>query len=135
MKKAVMAAGAGILSPFLINMRAEAAGKVSLLPKRFVFLVRSNGLRSYGIDPIDVDKRKEAVGVVARGLTFSEELAGLKLHKDLRCLDPLKSKLNIIQGLNASMNVGAHTASYGALGAYRCAEGYAPTLPTLDALL
>ena len=37
------------LSPFMQHLRAEANG--AALPKRFVFVMRGNGLRPYGVVP------------------------------------------------------------------------------------
>ena len=57
LKRTTLAAGVGALSPMLLNLQAQASGKASLLPKRFVFLSRSNGLRPYGIDPVGIKDR------------------------------------------------------------------------------
>ena len=39
------------LAPFMQHMRAHAAGDASMLPKRFVFVMRGNGLRPFGVVP------------------------------------------------------------------------------------
>ena len=46
-----LAAGGLAFSPFFNQLKAEAAGDVAKLPKRFVFVTRSNGLRTFGIAP------------------------------------------------------------------------------------
>ncbi len=135
LKRVAFTAGAGALSPMLINLQAQASGEAELMPKRFVFLVRSNGLRPYGIDPVGIVDRMTAAGKRQHQSLYTDELSELELHEDLKALDPLKPRLNIIQGLSAAMNVGAHTGSYGALGAFRCSEAESPTGATIDAVL
>ena len=49
-------AGSLALAPFLQHMRAHAAGDPAALPKRFVFVVRGNGLRPYGVVPEGLER-------------------------------------------------------------------------------
>ncbi len=134
-KQLASTAGVGALSPMLLSLQAQASDRPRKKPQRVVFLVRSNGLRPYGIDPIGIAETIEKSGKKHHQSLYTGDLAAMKLHADLEALKPFTKKLNIIQGLSASMNVGAHSGSYGALGAYRCAESESPTGPTLDAIL
>ena len=135
LKRTAFLAGASALSPMLLNLQAQASASAALMPKRFVFLVRSNGLRPYGIDPVGIADRMETAGKKLHESLYTDTLTEMKLHEDLNVLEAFKPKLNIVQGLSATMNVGAHTGSYGALGAFRCAEAESPTGATIDALL
>ena len=118
-----LAAGGLAFSPFLAQLKAEASGDVEKLPKRFVFVTRSNGLRTYGIAPQgleglvnhpDVDKR----GQPPKKL-LEHKLSTYALNEAMAALEPFKQKLNLINGLSARVcNGGGHGAGFGSLGAY-----------------
>jgi len=128
-------AGAGALAPFLTHMRAHASGDAAQLPKRFVFLSRQNGLPRYGFDPAGMEARMAEQGREPFARFYTQPLADLELNASMASLAPFKDRLNLVQGLSARMLTGAHTGSYGALGAYRCGERDAPLGETVDAVL
>ena len=72
------------LAPFMQRMRAEAAGDPAGLPKRFVFVVRGNGLRPYGVVPEGLEEfgvdRYKGTNLVDRSL------ADLPLNKSMKAL-------------------------------------------------
>lgn len=116
-----LATGGLAFAPFLRQLRAEAAGDVAKLPKRFVFVTRSNGFRTYGIAPQGLehlvttpDKRADPVKQLVE-----HDLTEHKLHESMAALEPVKAKMTIVNGLSARMvNGGGHGAGFGALGAY-----------------
>lgn len=121
------------LAPFMQRMRAEAAGDPAGMPKRFVFVVRGNGLRPYGIMPegmedFGADKFK-AEKLIDR------PLGDLALNPSMRSLEPFKDQLSIIQGLSSKICKGPHGGHFGVLGAYTSGDHAPPRKATLDALL
>ena len=52
----VRGCGSLALAPFALDMRALAGGDPRQLPKRFVFVLRANGLRPYGVQPKGLEK-------------------------------------------------------------------------------
>ena len=117
-----LAAGGLAFSPFLAQLKAEAAGSVAKLPKRFVFVTRSNGFRTYGIAPQGLE------GLVAQAVgdrgkppktLLEKDLTQHALNESMAALEPFKKKMNIVNGLSARVcNGGGHGAGFGALGAY-----------------
>lgn len=115
-----LGAGACSLTPFLSQLRAETAanGNPAKLPKRFVFVLRSNGVLTNEIQPEGVAALKERPH--ARELTswIDFPLRNTKLAPGMAALEPFKDKLTLIQGLSGRMMAGDHEAGFGALGAY-----------------
>lgn len=118
------------LTPFFHHMRAHAAGNEAALPKRFVFVVRDNGLRPYGIVPEGCEEfggdRFKAEKVIEK------PLAGRKLHESMGALEPFKDQLSIVQGLSSKICKGPHGGHYGILGAYTSGDHAPPRRETLD---
>ncbi len=128
-----MGAGSLALAPFMQHLRAEAAGDPAGLPKRFVFVVRGNGLRPYGIVPEGLEEfgadRLKLDKLVDR------PLANLKLNESMKSLEPFKDQLSIIQGLSSKICKGPHGGHFGVLGAYTSGDHAPPRKETLDATL
>lgn len=128
-------AGAGslALAPFMQHMRAHAAGDASQLPKRFVFVMRGNGLRPYGIMPEGLEEygadRYKAEKMV------DEPLAGHAFNASMKSLEPFKDQLNIVQGLSSKVCKGPHGGHYGVLGAYSSGDHAPPRRETVDITL
>ena len=123
-----------LMAPLLQQVRA-ASGDPSALPNRFVFVVRSNGLRPWGIVPKGLeehgeDRRKQ-------DKVFEDPLDGHKLHESMASLEPLKEYVTIIQGLSGRAGAVSdpHSANFGALGMYRSDQGSPPAAETIDAAL
>ena len=115
-----LAAGGLAFSPFLAQLKAEAAGNPAKLSKRFVFVSRSNGLRTYGIAPQGLESLVAPVegGWKSIDKFVDHDLPGLKLNESMAALEPFKGKMNIINGLSArSTGGGGHGAGFGAMGA------------------
>ncbi len=111
-----LGAGGLALAPFLRQLEAEAAGDPELLPKRFVFVVRSNGLLTTELQPRGLEDlvttRPHASEIrEARDIA----LASHKLHPAMAALEPLKDRVTLFQGLSGKMCRGDHEAGFGAL--------------------
>jgi hypothetical protein len=127
--------GGALLAPILQQLRAQAAGDETKLPKRFVFVVRANGLRPWGVVPEGLEKLGEDRH---RQETFAEySLADRKLHPSFESLEPLKKYVTIITNLSgrAAAVSDPHGAHFGTLGMYRSAGGAPPVGETIDAAL
>jgi hypothetical protein len=121
------------LAPFLHHMQLHAAGDAALLPKRFVFVVRGNGLRPFGVVP---DGLEDYGSDKFRADTLIDRpLADLTLNESMRALTPFKSQMSIIQGLSSKVCKGPHGGHYGVLGAYASGDHAPPRKATLDAIL
>jgi len=146
----LQAAAAGTSSlallPFLNQMQARAAGKADAFPKRFVFVMRSNGLYPTMVAPQEVELARAPKDFDGRGSgknaglkdddTFIEKsLAELTLPEPISALEPYKAQMNVVMGLSGRMCYVNHGARYGALGAYRSQKGKAPTASTVDGVL
>ena len=124
-------------APFLQGFAARAADKSDRLPKRFVFVLRANGILPTEIQPTQLGDLVVARGAPRRQKEFrSEPLARLTLPGGLQALEPFKDRLSIFQGLSGRMANSGHGSGYGALGAYRSGKGGAsPTFATVDGAL
>ena len=127
--------GATLLGPILNKLKAEAIGNPKSIPQRFVFVVRANGLRSWGLVP----EGREADGNSRhqQETFFETPLIDRKLHDSLSSLESLKDKVTIIQGLSgrAAAVSDPHGAHFGTLGVYRSDGGAPPRAETIDGAL
>ncbi len=103
-----------LLSPVLAQLKLNAQGDASKLPKRFVFVVVSSGIMpeeigSSSLTPLLKDNDKY----------MNVSLDKHTLNPTMKALEPLKDYLSIVQGLSGKMCAGGHTSNYGALGAWR----------------
>lgn len=119
LKNIGLGAGACSLTPFLMQLETEAlAAKTGVFPKRFVFVIRSNGVLTNEILPEGVDYIQERPHASNLKAWVDAPLKGKKLAKGMAALEPFKDRLTLIQGLSGRMMSGAHEAGFGALGAY-----------------
>ena len=126
-------AGSLSVAPFLQGFAARAAEKSDKLPKRFVFIVRANGILPHRDPANDVAGLVVPRGAPLRQKKFrGESLAKHKLPGGLKALDPYKDRLSIFQGLSGRMASSDHGSGYGALGAFKSGKGGAhPRSPRL----
>ncbi len=129
-----MATGGLALGPFFQQLRAEAVSDPAKLPRRFVFVVRSNGILSTEIQPKGLEHLAKTRGH-AGWQTESQDygLDDYELHEAMSPLAPLKQRVTIFQGLSGKMCRGSHEAGFGALGAF--AGKSVPRAETIDAAL
>lgn len=116
-----LGAGAVALSPFLKHV---AAAEAHVLPKRFVFVVKSSGLQGDYLNPEGLQHGSDSL--------VDEPLAGRPLSASMKSLEAFKHKLTIIQGLSGRMTLSGHSAFYGALGGYKAAAHSPPLFATID---
>lgn len=118
-----LGAGGLLLTPILSRLQAQAAG-VEQQPKRFVFVVESNGFTPQQAAPVDYVRKSRH----QRPLGGSEKLVDFSLadHKLPPALEPLsrwKDKLTVVQGLSGRVCGGGHSNNFMALGAYGRGRG------------
>lgn len=128
-----MAGGSLALAPFFQNLKVHADGDEKKLPKRFVFVVKGNGLRPYGVVPEGLEKygqpRFQAEELI------NESLEKYKLNQSMKSLQPFSDRLSIVQGLSSRICKGPHGGHFGVLGAYTSGDHAPPRRATLDAIL
>ena len=124
------------VAPFLQGFAARAADP-ERIPKRFVFVVRANGILPTEIQPPTLPGLVVPRGAPLRQKKFrGESLAKHELPGGLKALAPFKDRLSIFQGLSGRMASSDHGSGYGALGAYKSGKGgAAPTFATVDGML
>ncbi len=124
-----------LLAPMLSRLQAQASGDDKQLPQRFVFVVRANGLRPWGIVPEGLERQGENRHQQERLL--DEPLKERKLHETMSALEPLKDHVTIVQGLSgkAAAVSDPHGANFGTLGVYRSDNGAPPAAETIDGAL
>ncbi|MFT7512774.1 MAG: hypothetical protein ACI9QL_001982 [Candidatus Omnitrophota bacterium] len=118
------------LSPFMQQLQLQAASDPVPLPKRFIFVIRSNGLRPYGIVPEGVEACGKDAFQTERLIDTS--LVSRRLHPSMQALEPFKDQLTIMQGLSSKVCQGLHGGRYGVLGAYQSEEHAPPRRETID---
>lgn len=130
-----LGAGSALLAPIVQRLDAEAAGTEQSLPKRFVFVVRANGLRPWGIMPRGLESHGEAR--YRQEKLFDVPLADHKLHPTMAALEPLKDHVTIINDLSgrAAAVSDPHGANFGTLGVYRSDNASPPMAETIDGAL
>lgn len=140
--KGISLGGASLaMAPFLRSVYAQASGQSGLLPKRFVFVVKSSGIDKFNLVPEGVenhyldpsDGRKLGNRGRLLGDLIDVPLSDYKLPEKLSRLEGLKNRLTIIQSLSGEGFSGNHTAGYGALSCHN-SETVA-VAPTIDCLL
>ena len=109
LKGITLGAGAIVLQPFLNALAAEADGKAP--PLRIVFLIESNGLWPYHIQPkgVAAGKGDRLIDLPLKDLTLPEPIAPLA---------PFKDRMAIVLGLSSKQAYPNHGSGYGALGCY-----------------
>lgn len=138
-RAALKSLGAGSLglAPFLRGFADPSGELTGQLPKRFVFIVRANGILPTEIQPETLPGLVVPRGAPMRQKKLRvESLAEHKLSKGMARLEPFKKRVSIFQGLSGRVASSDHGSAYGALGAYRSGKGGAlPSFATLDGAL
>ena len=121
-----MTAGAGCvaLTPFLKHMDMLHAADTAILPKRFVFVLKSSGLHADYLNP---DGLKHGGSTIV-----DSSLDGKTLPYKLAPLEPFKDRLTIIQGLGGRQCAIGHSSYYGALGGFKSPHHTLPAAATID---
>lgn len=129
-----LASGNVLLGSVMRQLRASGTDVAGDHPQRFVFVVRANGLRPWGIVPEGLESHGETRR--KQEAFFEQPLSG-KLHETMSSLEPFKDQLTIIQGLSgrAAAPSDPHGANFGTLGVYRSDNGAPPMAETIDGAL
>jgi hypothetical protein len=118
-----LGAGSLILTPVLTKLTAQAAG-VAAQPKRFVFVVESNGFTPQQGAPVDyVRKPREQKPLGGPDKLVDFSLADKKLPLALEPLAPWQDKVTILQGLSGKICGGGHSNNFQALGCFGQGRG------------
>jgi len=123
--------GLQVLAPILSQLEASAAGDVSKLPKRFVFVSVSSGIMPEEVELPSLKGR-------SKDDYINVSLDQQKLEPSMQPFESLKDHLSIIQGLSGKMCAGGHTSNYGSLGVWRAPGEKGAPLPkraTVDSVL
>ena len=140
--KGVSLGGASLaMAPFMRSLRAQSAGREELLPKRFVFVVKSSGIDKFNLVPDGLenrfvnqsDGRKLSNHGRLLGPMVDVSLENHKLPKKLAALEQFKKRMTIIQSLSGETFTGNHTAGLGALSCHNSEK--VAIAPTVDCLL
>ncbi len=125
LKGTALGAGATLLTPFLSQLAAHAAGdEKSAKRKRVVFVVQSNGMNPEHLVPVGVKRRPDGRKERPTNDTLEElNLRDYELHTALEPLTPFKERLTLVQGLSGRVAKSDHSANHGALGAYQANRG------------
>ena len=117
-----LGAGSLVLSPILSRLQAQAAGTADQ-PKRFVFVVESNGVPPDHVTPegIKRGRREQRPGGPTELLDIS--LADQKLPISLEPVEKWKQKMTIVQGISGRVCGGGHSNNFQALGAFGGGRG------------
>ena len=140
--KGISLGGASLaMAPFLRSLQAQTAGNVDLLPKRFVFVVKSSGIDKFnmvpkGLENIYIDpKDGSKLGNKARRLAplVDVALSDHELPDKLSVLNEFKDRMTLIHSLSGEGFSGNHTAGLGALSCYNSEK--VAVAPTIDCML
>lgn len=132
LKGLTLGAGATLLSPILNDLRAQATG-AKTLPKRFVFMLQSQGLQGWAVKPKEIVRPGGDEKLVGVDQLVVKPIKGLTLPEDIAALQPFQDRMTIIQGLNGHHVFPYHGGPFGAMGGYL--KGRTPSGQTIDAAL
>ena len=123
LKGLTLGAGSLVLSPLLSKLQAYASGEM-VRPRRFVFVVESNGVRPEQVAPSGIARKPRP----QQPLNGPEALVDVPLaDRDLPfSLAPLarwKDRVTIVQGLSGRICGGGHSNNFQALGAFGAGRG------------
>lgn len=128
-------------APFMRSVQAHASGNAQMLPKRFVFVVKSSGVEKFNLVPGGLENHfvnsvsGEKLGNYNRrlGPLVDRPLSELTLPEKLKGLEAFKDRMTIVQSLSGHSFIGNHTAGYGALTCHNSEK--VAIAPSVDCLL
>jgi Protein of unknown function (DUF1552) len=115
MLASVLGPGAMALAPSFNQLFAAPAGPG--IPKRFIFIRKSSGLRPLEMAPLNLSDKDRALD--EKKLPFEADLDKLELPKWLRGLDGHKQHMTILQGLSAKMSENVHYSFSSVMGCFK----------------
>ncbi len=118
LKGLTLGAGSLLLSPILSRLQLQAAG-IAASPKRFVFVVESNGVRPEQVAPSGVRRKpRDQRPLNGPAEIVDVSLADCQLPFSLEPIQPWKDRITIVQGLSGRICGGGHSNNFGALGCF-----------------
>ncbi len=132
LKGIALGAGTTLLTPFLGQLAAHAAGdEKTATRKRVVFVMQSNGMSPAHLLPSGLQTPR---GGRWSNATLEElSLKDRTLHSSLEPLTPFKDRIALVQGLSGRIAYSDHSTNHGALGA--CPANKGPMAQTIDSAL
>ncbi|QDU19777.1 DUF1552 domain-containing protein [Urbifossiella limnaea] len=119
-----LSAGATLLTPILTRLKAQASGAATVAPKRFVFVVESNGVRPEQLAPEGVRRQPRPQQPLNGPREFVDvPLRDKKLPFSLEPIAAWKDKVTIVNGLSGRVCGGGHSNNFHALGAFGGGSG------------
>lgn len=103
-----LGAGGALLAPVVGRILADADGEPA--PRRFVFVLQSNGFQPWAAQPKGLERTEEGPDKVT-----SYPLMGYELPDDLVPLDPWRHRMTIVQGLTGKHTTPWHSGGFSAL--------------------
>ncbi|MEZ5301392.1 MAG: DUF1552 domain-containing protein [Verrucomicrobiales bacterium] len=116
LRSSALGAGAMTLAP-AFNQLFAAPGAGSSLPKRFVFIRKSSGLRPLETAPVDFGAAQKKLDEGKQ--PFEADLDNHELPLWLRGLDAHKENMTILQGLSAKMSENVHFSFSSVMGCFK----------------
>lgn len=115
LKTAGLGAGAMALAP-AFNQSFAAAGSIGI-PKRFIFIRKSSGIRPLETALLDFSDKDKALDKDKQPIEV--DLDGHELPKWLRGLDEHKENMTVLQGLSAKMSENVHFSFSSVMGCFK----------------
>lgn len=115
LKTSVLGLGAMVLAPSFNQL--FAASNTHGVPKRFIFIRKSSGIRPLEIALRDFSDRDKALDETKQPLEI--DLLKQELPKWLRGLDAHKEHMTILQGLSAKMSENVHWSFSSVMGCFK----------------
>lgn len=117
LKRTSLGVGAMTLAPFFHQLFGAQTTATTTIPKRFIFIRKSSGLRplesalmNFSAKDKELDEKKQA---------FEADLTKHELPLYLRGLDEHKENMTILQGLSAKMSENVHYSFSSVMGCFK----------------
>ena len=117
LKASALGVGAIALNPVFNNLYAAGTGTSSGIPRRFIFIRKSSGIRpleaalpTFSAKEKAIDEKKEP---------FTADLDKHELPKWLQGLEEHKSNMAILQGLSCKMSENVHFSFSSVMGCFK----------------
>jgi hypothetical protein len=117
LRTSVLGSGAMALAPSFNQLFAASSGIATGVPKRFIFIRKSSGIRPAEIALRDFSAKDKALDEKKEPLMV--DLDKHELPKWLRGLDALKENMTILQGLSAKMSENVHYSFSSVMGCFK----------------
>jgi hypothetical protein len=117
LRTSVLGSGAMALAPSFNQLFAASSGIATGVPKRFIFIRKSSGIRPAEIALRDFSAKDKALDEKKEPLMV--DLDKHELPKWLRGLDAHKENMTILQGLSAKMSENVHYSFSSVMGCFK----------------